>query len=77
MVSGSTLGADGAGECSGELLDTMCVVRVPIRLPNTQILIFPGTVVAAHDENNEILNMRVFFVPTRGWEKDLLAPEAP
>ncbi|KAF8491049.1 hypothetical protein F5888DRAFT_1807678 [Russula emetica] len=36
-----------------------------------------GIAVAAHNENNEILNKRVFLVPTRGWEKDPLAPEAP
>ena len=59
------------------VLDTLCVVRVPTCLPNTQILNFPGTVVAAHNKNDEILNMRVFLVPTRGWEKDPLAPEAP
>ena len=72
MASGSTLGADGAGECSGHLVRT-----VPIRLPNTQIFTFPGTVFPAHDENNEVSNMRVFLVPTRGWEKDPLVPEAP
>jgi hypothetical protein len=37
----------------------------------------PGIFVAAHDENDAILNKRVFLVPTRGWEKDPLAPEAP
>ena len=52
-------------------------VRVPICLPNAQILSFPGTVVTAHDENDEILNKRAFLVPTRGWENDPLAPEAP
>jgi hypothetical protein len=42
-------------------------------------LTLPGTVVVAHDESDEILNKRVFkfLVPTRGWEKDPLAPEAP
>ncbi|KAI0293558.1 hypothetical protein BC826DRAFT_1141641 [Russula brevipes] len=48
IVSGSTLGADGA-----------------------------GTVVAAYDEKDELLNKRVFLVPTRGWESDPRAPEAP
>jgi hypothetical protein len=40
-------------------------------------LILPGIVIAAHDKSDEILNKRVFLVPTRGWEKDPLAPEAP
>ena len=39
------------------VLDTLSVVRVPTHLPNAQILTFPGTVLAAHDENDEILNM--------------------
>ena len=57
------------------VLNTLCV-RVLIRLPNTQILTLLGTVVAAHDEKDEILNKSVFLVRTRGWEKDTLAPEA-
>jgi hypothetical protein len=51
------------------------LVRTRPTLPNTQILTLPGIVVAAHDESDEILNKRVFLVPTRGWEKDPLAPE--
>ena len=61
------------------VLNTLCV-PVPIRLPNvpnTQILTFPGNVVTAHDENDEILNKRIFLVSKRGWEKDPLAPRAP
>ena len=36
-----------------------------------------GIVVAAHDNGDELLNERVFLVPTRGWESDPLAPEGP
>jgi hypothetical protein len=36
-----------------------------------------GIVVAAHDDEDELLNKRVFLVPTRGWESDPLAPEGP
>ncbi|KAH9997735.1 NAD-binding protein [Russula compacta] len=36
-----------------------------------------GVVIAAHDDGDELLNKRVFLVPTRGWEDDPLAPEAP
>src|SRR6266852_1120325 len=53
------------------------LVSTGLTLPITWILTLPGIVVAAHDENDEILNKRVFLVPTRGWEKDPLAPEAP
>jgi hypothetical protein len=71
-VPGSTLGSDGAGECS------LCAHAATRRtLPNTRISTLPGFVIAAHDESDEILNKRVFLVPTRGWEKDPLAPEAP
>ena len=52
-------------------------MRTRPTLPNTEILTLPGIVVAAHDKNDGILNKRVFLVPTRGWEKDPLAPEAP
>ena len=58
------------------VLNTLCV-PVPIRLPNTQILTVLGTVVAAHDEDDEILNKPIFLVRTRGWEKGPLTPEAP
>jgi len=34
-----------------------------------------GTVVAAANSGDELLNQRVFLVPMRGWETDLLAPE--
>ena len=51
-------------------------VRTRRTLPSTRILTLPGIVIAAHDESEEILNKRVFLVPTRGWEKDPLAPEA-
>ncbi|KAI0247919.1 hypothetical protein BJV78DRAFT_1348297 [Lactifluus subvellereus] len=36
-----------------------------------------GIVVAAYDDRDELLNKRVFLVPTRGWETDLVGPEAP
>lgn len=57
----------------------VCVhlVRTRPTLPNTRILTLPGLVVASHDGSDEILNKRVFLVPTRGWEKHPLAPEAP
>jgi hypothetical protein len=35
-----------------------------------------GVVVAATDENDPLLNKRVFLVPMRGWEKDPDAPES-
>jgi hypothetical protein len=53
------------------------LVRTRPTLQTTRILTLPGIVIAAHDESDEILNKRVFLVPTRGWEKDPLAPEAP
>ena len=53
------------------------LVRIRPTLPNTRILTLPRIVIAAHDEGDDILNKRVFLVPTRGWEKDPLAPEAP
>jgi len=53
------------------------LVRMRPTLPNAIILAITGVVIAAHDESDEILNKRVFLVPTRGWEKDPLAPEAP
>lgn len=65
IVPGSTLGADGAGKC------------FLLRNPTASHEPHPGIVVAAHDDNDELLNERVFLVPSRGWENDPLAPEAP
>ena len=53
------------------------LVRTRPTQPNTRILTLSGIVVASHNDDDEILNKRVFLVPTRGWEKDPLAPEAP
>ena len=39
--------------------------------------IFTGTVVAAFERDDPLLNKRVFLVPMRGWEKDPYAPESP
>ncbi|KAH9079685.1 hypothetical protein EDB83DRAFT_2504048 [Lactarius deliciosus] len=36
-----------------------------------------GLVIASYDDQDELLNKRVFLVPTRGWESDPLAPETP
>ncbi|KAI0306283.1 hypothetical protein B0F90DRAFT_1862732 [Multifurca ochricompacta] len=36
-----------------------------------------GLVVAAYNDRDELLNKRVFLVPTRGWESDPLSPETP
>ncbi|KAI9459452.1 chaperonin 10-like protein [Lactarius psammicola] len=36
-----------------------------------------GIVIASYDDQDELLNKRVFLVPTRGWESNPLAPEAP
>ena len=63
---------DGAGECS-RCVHLVCTRPTPSLL-NTRISTPPGTVIAAHDESDEILNKRVFLVPTRGREKDPLAP---
>lgn len=35
-----------------------------------------GTVVAAHESNEVLLNKRVFLTPSRGWEKHPEAPES-
>ncbi|GLB34498.1 putative zinc-binding dehydrogenase [Lyophyllum shimeji] len=35
-----------------------------------------GTVVAAHESNDALLNRRVFLTPSRGWEKHPEAPES-
>ncbi|KAF8065366.1 hypothetical protein FPV67DRAFT_1502554 [Lyophyllum atratum] len=35
-----------------------------------------GTVVAAHESNEPLLNKRVFLTPSRGWEKHPEAPES-
>lgn len=72
-MPGSTLGSDGAGGYSHRVH----LVRTRPALLNTRLSTLLGTVIAAHDESDEILNKRVFLVPTRGWEKDPLAPEAP
>ncbi|CAL1705392.1 unnamed protein product [Somion occarium] len=36
-----------------------------------------GVVIASGDENDPLVNKRVFLVPTRGWENDPYAPESP
>ncbi|KAI9446190.1 hypothetical protein H4582DRAFT_1904173 [Lactarius indigo] len=36
-----------------------------------------GLVIASYDDQDELLNERVFLVPARGWERDPLAPETP
>ncbi|KAG5730804.1 hypothetical protein E4T56_gene6362 [Termitomyces sp. T112] len=35
-----------------------------------------GTIVAAHEPNDPLLNQRVFLTPSRGWEKHPEAPES-
>ncbi|KAH9980946.1 NAD-P-binding protein [Lactifluus volemus] len=35
-----------------------------------------GTIVAAYDNRDELLNRRVFLVPTRGWDSDPIGPES-
>ena len=63
----------GPGECT---IFSVYLVRTPPTLPNTELFSLPGIVVATHDENDGILNKRVFLVPTQGWENDPRAREA-
>lgn len=39
------------------------------------ISLFAGTVVASGEENDSLVNTRVFLTPSRGWKEDPIAPE--
>ncbi len=64
VVDGSVLGADGAGASHP-------IIR-SIYLTDYRV----GTVIASEKQDDPLIKKRVFLTPSRGWEKDPLAPES-
>lgn len=66
VVVGSVLGADGAGTPPPSF---------PMRFMHLTHG-YIGTVIASATQNDPLINKRVFLTPSRGWDKDPVAPES-